>query len=384
MKNKKLILAVNTGSSSIKIGLYDQSLNLVSKKSVGDIGYETSFFVGDDGLEQVLENPIQDHAQGIEYLLGKFANLDLGQDLLAVGHRVVFSLGDNVTREIDDDLLRKFDDEASFDDDHMPFILKIIREMRRKFSNAKHIACFDSEFFNDLPAQAQTLDLPEEFRNQGIRKKGFHGLSYEYLISQLPDYKSNKRVVIAHLGSGCSLSAIKDGKPQDTTMVFTPNSGVVMSTRSGDLDPSIVKFIAEKDNLDLEQVDEILNKSSGLKAISGGETDVQRLVAGYDSNPKFKLAVDVFCKEIGEQIAAMASVLGGIDLLIFSGGIGQKSSFVRHKICEKLAFIGVVLNEDLNRKSSEIISESDKVEIRVMATDEEFMIASKVKSLTKV
>lgn len=356
MNEGKLILALNAGSSSIKYVVYDQNLDEKLKGQTENIGQDNSHT---DALNEILDK----------------VNDTFGLDSLnAIGHRIVNG-GPHLksSRVIDENVRSELETYAYFDPDHMPVILEIIDSIKSRLPEIDQVACFDSEFFNDLPDESKYLAVPREFREKGITKNGFHGLSYSYLLSQVPDY-ANKKIVFAHLGSGASLCAVSKGKPIDTTMSFSPTSGIPMSSRSGDLDPTISLFLTKHEGLNADQINDIFNHSSGLKGISGVSGDMKYLLENQNNNPDCAEAVKKFVYEVKKTIGAYSAIMGGIDCLIFSGGIGERSSEIRSRICAGLDFLNIKLDPQKNEKPEQIISVSDTIEVMVMPTNEEYII----------
>lgn len=243
----------------------------------------------------------------------------------------------------------------------------------QRFVGIPQIACFDTAFHRTLPEYAARLPLPYEFWTKGIRRYGFHGLSFESIVhtlgSELPP-----RVIVAHLGNGCSLCAIRDGKSVDTTMGLTPTGGVMMGTRSGDLDPGVLLHLLRVEGYSAEKLDQLLNHESGLQGVSGKTSDMRQLLASTDKGAD--LAVEMFCYSIAKFIAAMVVALGGVDLLVFTAGIGEHAAPVRSNICSRLGHLGIALDESANRKNADVINASESgCEVRVIPTDEELQIA---------
>jgi acetate kinase len=242
------------------------------------------------------------------------------------------------------------------------------------------IACFDTAFHRSMPEVAQLYALPEEVRRQGVLRYGFHGLSYEYILSELNRVAgagiADSRVIIAHLGNGASMGAFRNGKSIDTTMGFTPAGGLVMSTRSGDLDPGVLVYLLREKGLDASALNRIVNKQAGLLGASGTSSSMKELLDNERLDPRAAAAVDLFCYQARKFVGALSAVLGGLDVLIFTGGIGENAPSIRERICKDLEFLGIGVDRDRNLKNSPIISRDlSTVAIRVMKTNEELMIA---------
>lgn len=353
MNEGKLVLALNAGSSSIKYVVYDQNLEEKIKGRVENIDNHSI------ALNEILEEI--NHAVGLENISA------IGQRIVNGGPKLKSS------RIIDADVRQELENYAFYDPDHMPFILEIIDTIGNRLNNVPQVACFDSEFFNDLPPESKYLAIPREYRDKGIIKNGFHGLSYTYLLSQIAD-SSDKKIIFAHLGSGASLCAVKNNKPLDTTMSFTPTSGIPMSTRSGDLDPSVAIFLAKHENLSIDELDNVFNHSSGLKAISGINGDMKELLANQATDPNCAEAVAKFVHEVKKTIGAYSALMNGLDILVFSGGIGERSAELRSRICDELDYLNIKLDQEKNQQSAQIISDSDTIKVMVMPTNEEYII----------
>jgi acetate kinase len=251
------------------------------------------------------------------------------------------------------------------------------------------VACFDTAFHHDLPRVARLLPIPRRYEAQGVRRYGFHGLSYAYLMEELVrlgDPAATKgRVILAHLGNGASLAAVRDGKSIDTSMGFTPTAGLVMSTRSGDLDPGLAPYLARTEQITAKQFYEMVNQQSGLLGVSEISPDMRDLLAQEVADVRAAEAVALFCYQAKKWIGSFAAALGGLDTLVFAGGIGENASLVRARICEGLSFLGVELNETRNAKNAAVIStDASRATVRVMRTDEELMIARSVCRVLKL
>jgi acetate kinase len=269
---------------------------------------------------------------------------------------------------------------SPFDPEHLPGEVALIEAIARLDPDLPQVACFDTAFHRDLPPVAYTLPLPNRLETLGVRKYGFHGLSYQYLMEELgrlagPD-AGNGRVILAHLGAGASLAAVKDGRCVDTTMGFTPTAGVVMATRSGDLDPGLVQFLARAEGMSIETFNHMVNRESGLLGVSGTSGDVRDLLARRATDPRAALAIDMFGYRVRLAVGAFAAALGGLDTLVFSGGIGEHSAEVRALACDGLGFLGVELDPARNCGHAAVISaEGSRAAVRVIPTDEEATIA---------
>ena len=259
----------------------------------------------------------------------------------------------------------------------------LINTFRQRFLDLPQIACFDTDFHHDLPRVAQILPIPRRYNLQGIRRYGFHGLSYAFLMEELARVAgkefSQGRIILAHLGNGASLAAVYQGQSIDTSMSFTPSSGIPMSTRSGDIDPALAEYFSRQENMSLEQFTHMVHFESGLLGMSEISSDIRDLLACEASDIRAAEAINVFCYHIKKWIGAFAAALGGVDAIIFSGGIGEHQPAIRTKICEGLEFLGVTLDAQKNSINSDVIStEKNRVMVRVIKSDEEKMIAQAV------
>jgi len=274
----------------------------------------------------------------------------------------------------------------SFDPEHLPEEILLIEAFSHRFPTVRQVACFDTAFHHDLPRVARLLPIPRRYEAQGIRRYGFHGLSYAFLMEELVRVAGNRaacgRVILAHLGSGASLAAVHHGKSMDTSMGLTPAAGVPMSTRSGDLDPGLVCHLARTEHMTPEQFNKMVNFESGLQGISETSSDMRELLDHEAQDARAAEAVSVFCYQVKKWIGAFAAALGGVDTLIFSGGIGENAPIVRARICEGLGFLGIALDLQRNAQSAPLISQdTGAVAVRVMHTNEALMIAKSVTAI---
>jgi acetate kinase len=283
-------------------------------------------------------------------------------------------------RRITADVLAELKRLVPFAPNHLPAAIAIIEAAGDAHPELPQVACFDTAFHHDLPHVAQRLPIPRAYAERGVRRYGFHGLSYAYLLQELHRragaHVAHGKLVIAHLGNGSSLTAIRGGRSIDTSMCFTPLGGVVMSTRSGDLDPGVVAFIARAEGLDADGVEDLFSHHSGLLAVSGVTGDMRELLEREGADPLSRLAIDIYTYQIKKCIGAFAAALGGLNTIVFSGGIGEHAPEVRRRICDGLEFLGVRLDRERNALNNEVISAPDcPVTVRVIPTDEELMIA---------
>ena len=383
------ILTINGGSSSIKFALFEtgDSLRRILGGGIDRIGQPgaTLRMKGlnpDDNVSRPVTAPDLTAAvgtliDGIEARSGHHA-------FTSVGHRVVhggpkYSQPQRITAEMVDALRRL----SPFDPEHLPEEILLTEEFHRRFPDLAQVACFDTAFHHNLPRVAQLLPIPRRYEAQGVRRYGFHGLSYAFLIGELARLAGTEaaqgRVILAHLGNGASLAAVYRGKSMDTSMSFTPTAGVPMSTRSGDLDPGLVWYLARTEHLDAKGFNEMVNFKSGLLGVSETSSNMRDLLEHETQDVRAAEAVTLFCYQVKKWIGAFAAALGGLDTLVFAGGIGENAPVVRARICEGLGFLGIELEEERNAANEGVISsETSRVSVRVIPTDEEWMIANTV------
>ena len=372
----KNIITINAGSSSVKFTVYDTTGSNIFSGEIKNIGLEkTNFKVNDKENNQILSEEVEasSHAEATK-LLTEWITKNLNNDeISAIGHRVVHGGPDYCSPiVIDDQVLNNLTKLIPLDPDHLPVEIELINALKQVFPKAIQVACFDTAFHHDMPAVAQLLPIPKYLRDKGLKRYGFHGLSYEYIMSQLASQNLNAgKVVVAHLGSGSSLAAIKDGRSIDTTMGLSPAGGLIMSTRSGDIDPSLVVYLARYENFDAEQLNDLFNNKSGLLGLSGESADMKYLIKIEDTNPDAKNAVDMFCYQVKQFIGSYAATMGGIDRLVFTGGIGEAAPKIRQRVCESLQFLGIDIDESLNQAGEQKISSgSSRVPVFIIPTDE--------------
>ena len=389
MSTESRVLTVNAGSSSIKFAQYEivSPLLQIFSGVIERIGLEDASFQSKgsgsaDSFNKSLAVP--DQAAAVCLLMDWLEQHGGIKCLAAVGHRIVhggpkFSQPQRIDAHMIEELRRL----SPFDPEHLPAELLLIEAFQHRFPNLSQVACFDTAFHHDLPRVAQLLPIPRRYERLGIKRYGFHGLSYEFLMQELDRVAGTEaaqgRVILAHLGSGASLAAVRDGKSIDTSMSFTPTAGVPMSTRSGDLDPGLVGYLACSEKMTAEQFHQMVNFQSSLLGISETSSDLRDLLEREIHDVRAAEAVELFCYEIKKRIGGYAAALGGIDTLVFSGGIGENSPPVRSRICGGLEFLGIELNEDRNAENAALISASaGQTAVRVIATDEEQVIARSV------
>lgn len=384
-----LILTINGGSSSIKFALFETAATLrrMLEGEIERIGLpEARLRVRGLDPADTFSRPVTapDHTAAVRALMD-WIEERLGRDALtAVGHRVVhggpkYSRPRRITAEMVAELRRL----SPFDPEHLPEEILLIEAFQRRFPDLPQVACFDTAFHHDLPRVAQLLPIPRRYEAQGIRRYGFHGLSYAFLMEELARLDGTKvaqgRVILAHLGNGASLAAVHHGKPVDTSMGFTPAAGVPMSTRSGDLDPGLLWYLARSEGLDAKGYNEMVNFQSGLLGVSETSSDMRDLLESETRDVRAAEAVALFCYQIKKWIGAFSAALGGLDTLVFAGGIGENAPLIRERICDGLGFLGIEIEPERNARNAALISpDSGRAKVRVIHTDEALMIARSV------
>lgn len=303
-----------------------------------------------------------------------------GEAITAIGHRVVHG-GARFTRpqRVSGQLVAALRRLSPYDPDHLPFEIELIEGLRRALPRMPQIACFDTAFHRGMPRVAKLLPIPRRYAAKGVERYGFHGLSYAYLMEELgriDAVAARGRVILAHLGSGASLAAVQRGRSIDTSMGFTPAAGLVMGTRAGDLDPGLLAFLARREHMTPVQFEQMVNHQSGLLGVSGTSADVRDLLAREKRDRRAAEALALFCYQARKWIGAFAAALGGVDVLVFAGGIGENAPVIRERICQGLDFLDLALDRRRNAGNAALIStRASRVAVRVIRTDEELMIA---------
>jgi acetate kinase len=355
------ILTINAGSSSIRYALFSSAAR---PRRLLDGKIER---LGGDAAGETAQRVIQD-------LQGKSS----GAAPDAIGHRVVHGMLYTHPERVSPALLTELRRITPFDPEHLPREIGLIEEMQRRYPDVPQVACFDTAFHHDMPVVAATLPIPRRYAARGVRRYGFHGLSYTFLMQELArlgDSTAAKgRVILAHLGNGASMAAVLDGRCIDTSMAFTPAAGLVMGTRSGDLDPGLMSYLALAESMSAAQFQTMVNHESGLIGISETSADVRDLLERARDDVRAREAIEIFCYQAKKWLGAFAAALGGVDALVFAGGIGENSARVRQGICAGLQHLGVQLDDSLNEQNAPRIS-TGRVAVRVIRTDEESVIA---------
>jgi acetate kinase len=386
MKRTKKILAINTGSSSMKFALYEvgETEELLFTGSLTRIGHEGGAFTVRDGQGSSIAGEslaMPDHESACAYLFSWVESQGEACKPDAIGHRMVHG-GPRYSspQVVSPELIASLEELVPYAPEHLPRALTAVMYASKHFPGTLQAACFDTSFHSSMPPVARFYPLPESIRSEGVQRYGFHGLSYEYLLGELERQGGGGvrqgRIILAHLGHGASMAAVKEGRSIDTSMGFSPAGGLVMSTRTGDLDPGVILFLLQQDKMSAAQIKEMVNRQSGLLGISGISDDMQVLLSMEQQNPKAREAVAMFCYRAKMCVGSYAAVMGGIDTLVFSGGIGEHAADIRRRICEGLGFLGIAVDECRNEASLPVISsDGSPVTVRVIATNEELMIA---------
>jgi acetate kinase len=375
------MLALNSGSSSLKFGLYrvgPSRIEVLLSGEAQSIGDKTGKFDvrtsrGNIVLSETLAIPSQREA------IIRIARLLADSELPApgaIGHRIVH--GGPTLRQhclIDASVLRQLEAAIAFAPLHAPSALSVIRFAQEHFPGLPQMACFDTAFHAELPEVARVIPIARELQGEGIERYGFHGLSCESILRQLASDLPD-RLIIAHLGNGASVTAVKGGKSIDTSMGLTPTGGVIMGTRSGDLDPGVLIYLMREKKFDAGMLEELVDHRSGLLGISGVGSDMRRLHEAAPSNARARSAIQMFCYSVRKQVAAMIAALDGVDLLVFTGGIGENDGEARAAICSGLSWIGVSLDEARNRSATNPINDAaSRCSVQVLASQEDEQIA---------
>jgi acetate kinase len=388
MKKQEAILTINGGSSSIKFALYHakeprQRMLYGNVERIGLSGTKLTFHDPKSKQKHSRKLGAADHksaATGLIDWLEKQTGFD---SVRAVGHRVVHGMKHTEPEAVTQELLDELHRLRPYDPEHLPREIELIEAFRQRHPKLLQVACFDTAFHRSMPRVAKLLPIPRRFDAKGVQRYGFHGLSYSYLMEELTRLgdpaATTGRVILAHLGNGASMAAVRDGKSIDTSMGFTPTAGLVMSTRSGDLDPGVAPYLAQTEQITPKRFYHMVNHESGLLGVSETSPDMRDLLAQEAADVRSAEAVALFCYQARKWVGAFAAALGGLDTLVFSAGIGENCPSIRARICEGLGFLGIDLNEARNARNAAVISsKSGRVAVRVIRTDEELMIARSV------
>lgn len=387
------ILTINSGSSSVKLALYHvgTSEELVLSGKIDRIGLTGSHFEMKDIGGAVLirrELDLPDHDAALKVLLDWLHDHIRLRGLDAVGHRLVHGGPEYVyPHAITPELLASLKKLIPLAPGHLPQELRTIETVWQWYPDLKQVACFDTAFHRQMPDVAQMYALPGNLQKKGIIRYGFHGLSCEYLIQELrrqAGEEADRRVVIAHLGNGASMTAVRHGKSVDTTMGFTPAGGLVMSTRSGDVDPGVLVYLLEEESMQVSALNDLVNRKSGLLGVSGISSDMKDVLDMEKKDPRAAAAVTLFCYQAKKFLSALAATLGGLDTLVFTAGVGENAPAIRWRICEGMEFLGIRLDSGRNDTNAPIVSrENSPCIVRVMRTDEDLMVARQTNALIR-
>jgi len=385
---KQTILTINGGSSSIKFALYQAGEPLKRElygtiDRIGLSGTSLTFKAPARDHEESLKLDASDHKSAAAFLLDWLQKQNALESVRGVGHRVVHGMQHTAPELVTPELLNDLHRIIPCDPDHLPNEIELIETVRQRHPKLPQVACFDTAFHRTMLRVAKLLPLPRRYDAKGVQRYGFHGLSYAYLIEELAHLgdpaATMGRVILAHLGNGASMAAVRDGRSIDTSMSFTPTSGLVMSTRAGDLDPSLASYLSETEQMTTEQFYQMVNHKSGLLGVSETSSDMRDLLAHEAEDIRAAEAVALFCYQAKKWIGAFAAALGGVDTLVFAGGIGENAPRVRARICDGLGFLGIEIDEKRNAETEDVIStDGSRATVRVIRTDEDLMIARSV------
>lgn len=388
IKTGSTILTINGGSSSIKFALFesDNSLTEILNGAIENIGSNNTALSFNNILTGEKNNKaieISNYEEAATILIDLLKKQPIFFTLKAIGHRIVHGMQHTDPEIITSALLDELKKISAYDPEHLPEEIKLIEVFTQHYPDVVQVVCFDTAFHTTMPLVARMLNIPRKYFDKGIQRYGFHGLSYAYLMEELKNIEGeeivNDKIILAHLGNGASLAAIKNGKSVDTTMGFTPSSGLIMGTRSGDIDPGVAWYLMEFEKLIPKQFSHLINHESGLLGISETSADMRQLQELEQTDHRAAEAIELFCYQLKKWIGSYAAVLNGLDTLVFSGGIGEHSPEVRSKTCDQLEFLGIELDEIKNMNNEPIIStQESKVVVRVIKTNEELMIAKLV------
>jgi len=390
---KAFLLTMNGGSSTIKFALYQmgEPLSRVLHGKIDKTDQKDSkitFSMEKEGQHAALTMEVTNDKSPAEFLIDWLEKQEEFSSVKAVGHRLVHGMNHTEPEAITQNLINELHRIIPYDPDHLPNELDLIETFRYRHPGLLQVACFDTAFHSDMPRVAKMLPIPRRFDALGIRRYGFHGLSYAYLMEELARTAGTKasqgRIILAHLGNGASMAAVREGKSIDTSMGFTPASGFMMGTRPGDLDPGVAWYLMQSENLTTEQFNHLINQEAGLFGISETSSDMRDLLAQEANDIRAAEAVALFCYQAKKWIGAYAAALGGLDTLVFSGGMGENAPVIRSRICEGLGFLGIELEEKRNEANAPVISpDSGQTTVRVMHTNEEWMMAKTVSKMIK-
>jgi acetate kinase len=375
------VLCINAGSSSIRFAVYgggDPPARVLGGK-IERIGLAGTTLIVNES--ERLAVAAADHQSAASFLMDWLEGQSKFTAVTAVGHRVVHGMNHTSPQRVTAGLLAELKAITPYDPEHLPREIELIEIVGRRFPQLPQVACFDTAFHQSMPRVAAILPIPRRYESKGVRRYGFHGLSYTFLLRELArrgdPAASRGRVILAHLGNGASLAAVRDGKSIDTSMGFTPAAGLVMSTRAGDLDPGVMSFLTLSEGMDVAAYQRMVNHESGLLGVSETSSDVRDLLARELEDVRACEALALFCYQAKKWIGSFAAALGGLDTLVFAGGIGENAAPIRARICAGLEFLGIELHELRNAQHEPLVSsDASSVTVRIIRTDEESVIAS--------
>ena len=385
------ILTINGGSSSIKFALYQVGKTLErglfgSIDRIGLSGTNLTFNCPTTNHQDSKHSTPSDHKSAANFLIDWLEEQNSFEWVRAIGHRVVHGMKHTMPELVTQNLLDELHSIKPYDPEHLSCEIELIEAFRQRYPKLPQLACFDTAFHCDMPRVAKLLPIPRRYEAKGVQRYGFHGLSYAYLMEELvrlgDPAATTGRVILAHLGNGASMAAVRDGKSIDTSMGFTPTAGFPMSTRSGDLDPGLVSYLAHTEQMTVSQFHQMVNYESGLLGVSEISSDIRDLLEQEASDVRAAEALALFCYQAKKWIGSFTAALGGLDTLVFAGGIGENAPLIRERICDGLGFLGIELNRKRNTEHARLISsDAGRVKVRIICTDEALMIA---KSITQV
>jgi len=387
----RCVLTINAGSSSIRFAIYDGlTLRLCAGGVLDRVDTAGMRLIvdGADGRRVSQRLRGKGHRAAIGALLDWLDRQPTLPAIAAVGHRIVHGMKHSAPARVTPQLLAELRRITPYAPDHLPRETALIEAFNARFTRLLQVACFDTAFHRTMPPVARRLPIPRRYTAKGVERYGFHGLSYAYLMQELArtdPAAASGRVILAHLGNGASLAAVRNGASIDTSMAFTPAAGLVMSSRSGDLDPGVAYYLARTERMTSRQFQHMVNQQSGLVGISGTTSDMRNLLAAEATDPRAADAVETFCYQAKKWLGSFAAALAGVDTLVFAGGIGENAPTIRKRICHGLGFLGIELDARRNRAGARVISaKSSRVTVRVIATDEALMIATSVRNLLRL
>jgi acetate kinase len=382
------ILTINGGSSSIKFALYQVGKTLERGlyggiDRIGLSGTNLTFNCPATNLQGSRYVATSDHKSAANFLIDWLEEQNSFEWVRAIGHRVVHGMKHTMPELVTQGLLDELHSIRPYDPDHLPGEIELIEAFRQRYPKLPQLACFDTAFHCGMPRVAKLLPIPRRYEAKGVQRYGFHGLSYAYLMEELARLRdpaaTTGRVILAHLGNGASMAAVRDGKSIDTSMGFTPTAGFPMSTRSGDLDPGLVSYLARTEQMTAAQFHQMVNHESGLLGVSEISSDIRDLLEQEASDVRAAEALALFCYQAKKWIGSFTAALGGLDTLVFAGGIGENAPLIRERICDGLGFLGIELNLKRNAEHAPLISsDAGRVKVRIIRTDEALMIARSV------